>query len=158
MLRDQGPTNVVLKENYMSLSGYRLPTEGEMEYATRAGAATSRYYGETEELLTNYTWYIKNSGDRLQRVSLKKPNEFGLFDVQGNCFSWCQDSYYSYPRADDGQVAKNEHAIISTNNYLMRGGSFANHQSGVRSSERLAFMPTFDSGTLGFRVARTFIP
>ena len=50
----KGQTTVTLKENYLSLSSYRLPTEAEMEYATRAGAVTRRYYGETEELLEKY--------------------------------------------------------------------------------------------------------
>jgi len=72
---------VSLKANYLSLSGYRLPTEGEMEYATRAGALTSRYYGETDELLGRYAWYVKNADDMPWPVGRKKPNDFGLFEA-----------------------------------------------------------------------------
>jgi formylglycine-generating enzyme required for sulfatase activity len=64
---------VKLKENYLSLTGYRLPQEVEWEYACRAGALTSRYYGETEELLVKYAWYLQNSEDRTWPVGSKKP-------------------------------------------------------------------------------------
>ena len=87
-----------LKKNYLSLSGYRLPTEAEMEFATRAGALTSRYYGETEELLPKYAWYARNSKEKTWPVGSLKPNDLGLFDVQGNVFTWCQekDAFHPY--------------------------------------------------------------
>jgi eukaryotic-like serine/threonine-protein kinase len=76
-----------LAEKYLSHTGYRLPTEAEMEYATRAGAVTSRYFGETEELLPRYAWYVTNSQDRTWPVGSKKPNDLGLFDMHGNVWT-----------------------------------------------------------------------
>ena len=87
-----------LKANYLSLTGYRLPTEAEMEFATRAGALTSRYFGETEDLLPKYAWYTKNSQEKTWPVGSLKPNDLGLFDVQGNVYTWCQESYKAYPQ------------------------------------------------------------
>jgi formylglycine-generating enzyme required for sulfatase activity len=153
-----------LKEGYLSLSGYRLPTEAEVEYATRAGAGTSRYYGETDELLTHYAWYTKNSGDRLRRVGLKKPNEFGLFDAQGNCFTWCQEPYGEYPKAEDEgvvedkEVDKDKLSVTSTISRVLRGGSFSVQPSDVRSSGRVSYVPTNRNSANGFRAARTFTP
>ena len=104
-----------LKANYLSLTGYRLPTEAEMEYATRAGAVTSRYYGETEELLPKYAWYQKNSQEQTWPVGSLKPNDLGLFDVQGNVYTWCQESYKGYPTVKEGEADEDKEDILSIN-------------------------------------------
>ncbi len=147
-----------LKENYLSLSGYRLPTEAEMEYATRAGAVTSRYFGETEELLPKYAWYTKNSKEQTWPVGSLKPNDLGLFDVQGNVFTWCQESYKAYPTGKGEEAAedKEDELVISpTQSRVLRGGSFHNLASNVRSAYRINIVPTIRSYNNGFRLART---
>ena len=48
---------VQMKPNYLHLTGYRLPTEAEIEFSTRAGTLTSRYFGKSAELLPEYAWY-----------------------------------------------------------------------------------------------------
>ena len=72
---------------------FALPTEAQWEYACRAEAETSRYYGQSESLLEHYAWYQSNSKDRSWPVARLKPNDFGLFDMQGNVWEWCADWY-----------------------------------------------------------------
>jgi formylglycine-generating enzyme required for sulfatase activity len=151
-----------LKAKYLSLQGYRLPTEAEWEYACRAGAVTSRYYGETEELLPRYGWYSKNAGERTRPVGSKKPNDLGLFDLHGNVYTWCQESYQGdYPAPKDGGAIEDkegELSIKSTVSRVLRGGSFTYRASIVRSADRNGFVPSNRSGDVGFRPARTFTP
>ena len=150
-----------LAANYLKRSGYRLPTETEMEFATRAGSVTSRFYGETEELLPNYAWYNKNGQDRSWPVGSKKPNDLGLFDVQGNVFTWCQERFQAYPNSKEKEVTDdNEGALsITLENRVLRGGSFAVQASIVRSAFRQGVVPTYRSdGDVGLRPARTFTP
>jgi serine/threonine protein kinase/formylglycine-generating enzyme required for sulfatase activity len=149
-----------LKADYLSLTGYRLPTEAEMEYATRAGAITSRYYGETAELLGQYAWYTKSTNDVLMPVGRNKPNDLGLFDVQGNCYTWCQETYADYPvaKADEAVADKEgELVVTSTDSRVLRGGSFLNRTSNVRSAFRDNFVPTGRGNNFGFRPARTLL-
>jgi formylglycine-generating enzyme required for sulfatase activity len=154
-----------LKANYLSLTGYRLPTEAEMEYATRAGAVTGRYYGETEELLPKYAWYIKNSEDKTWPVGSLKPNDFGLFDMQGNVYTWCQEKLSSYAQY---QVFGTEEDKEDINNIkigetdrdpdhrIARGGSYHDLASFVRSASRSTGLPAVRwIITFGFRPART---
>src|SRR5262249_45713256 len=147
-----------LKANYLRLSGYRLPTEAEMEYATRAGAMTTRYFGETEGLLPKYAWYVKNAEDRTWPVGSKKPNDLGLFDVQGNVWEWCQEPYSDYSKTDRDQGVEDkdgEEVIIGTRNRVLRGGSFNSRGSNVRSAARYEQVPTYRFVAFGFRPART---
>jgi formylglycine-generating enzyme required for sulfatase activity len=149
-----------LKASYLSLTGYRLPTEAEWEYACRAGAVTSRYYGESEELLGKYGWYMWNSADRTWPVGSKKPNDLGLFDMHGNVWNWCQESYREYPRGEKEGYDDNEDvlSINSQESRSLRGGSFVRLAMYLRSAFRYWNSPADRGSAAGFRPARTFTP
>jgi serine/threonine protein kinase/formylglycine-generating enzyme required for sulfatase activity len=146
-----------MKANYLHLSGYRLPTEAEMEYATRAGAVTSRYYGEAEELLPKYAWYLKNAEENTWPVGSKKPNDLGFFDMQGNVFTWCQERYLSYPPSPNETYDDTEDipTIKNETGRVLRGGSFSNRASSLRSAYRINDVPANRYLYMGLRPART---
>jgi formylglycine-generating enzyme required for sulfatase activity len=149
-----------LKANYLSLMGYRLPTEAEWEYACRARAVTSRYYGESEELLGKYGWYFHNSMEHTWPVGSKKPNDLGLFDMHGNIINWCQESYHD-PAPKDHEVMEDKEDvldIVSTTGRVQRGGFFYAPASLIRSASRNSGLPTAADFIYGFRPARTLTP
>jgi eukaryotic-like serine/threonine-protein kinase len=152
---------VKLKANYLSLPGYRLPTEAEMEYACRAGAVTSRYYGETEELLPRYAWCQKNSGERTWPVGGKKPNDLGLFDMHGNVYSWCQERFQDYSELRSEDIVEDKEDILDIDKNTgraLRCGSFYHQASVVRCAYHLKVVPSDRFDSVGIRPARTFIP
>jgi formylglycine-generating enzyme required for sulfatase activity len=158
LLRRQ-PQVTALKKNYLSLGGYRLPTEAEWEYACRAGAVTSRYYGETEELLSRYAWYTKNARDRTWPVGGKKPNDLGLFDMHGNVWTWRQETHRDYPAPQDRKPIEDKEDILLINpsaGRLLRGGAFSNQAGTVHSAPRIWNVPADRYSHIGFRPARTF--
>ncbi len=144
--------------DFLQRTGYRLPTEAEWEYACRAGATTSRYYGESEELLGRYGWCAKNSGDRSWPVGSLKPNDWGLFDMLGNASQWCHDSFRPYPWVQGGRAAEDNGDTSELDNKgtrVIRGGGYVNPPADLRSAHRTAFQPGNAGVNVGFRIART---
>jgi formylglycine-generating enzyme required for sulfatase activity len=135
-----------------------------MEYACRAGAVTSRHYGEAEGLLAEYGWYQPNSGDRARPAGRKKPNDLGLFDTHGNVWNWCQDRSRDYPgpkgdeAIEDIEDKEDVVSILYETGRVLRGGSFALQASGVRCALRLGYAPAIRDIRVGFRPARTLTP
>jgi formylglycine-generating enzyme required for sulfatase activity len=130
-------------------------------------AVTSRFYGETEELLERYAWYMTNSkGEEMLSGGSLKPNDLGLFDMLGNALEWCQDRFGLYKPGfgdtasaddEDKRDIKDIKYSDKSNLRLLRGGSFYYRASFVRSAVRFRNAPTDRSFIIGFRPARTFI-
>jgi formylglycine-generating enzyme required for sulfatase activity len=146
------------KEKFWELTGYRLPTEAEWEFACRAGASTSRNYGVTETLLTNYAWYLVNGDSHTWPVASLKPNDFGLFDMQGNAMEWAYGFYSGYPSGSKDAAADtpNTNAVSDASSRLLRGGSFVLHSSYVRSAYRGMNQTMSRGSSNGFRPSRTY--
>jgi formylglycine-generating enzyme required for sulfatase activity len=150
---------VVLPPDYLRRTGYRLPSEAEWEYACRAEAVTSRFYGEGDELLSKYAWYFRNSGDRTWPVGSLKPNDWGLFDMHGLLHAWCQERYQSYPLRQGempSEDTEDTKPVIDREGRVLRGGSFGVRAVNVRCAERISSGPPTVSDGVGFRPARTF--
>jgi formylglycine-generating enzyme required for sulfatase activity len=135
--------------------GLRLPTEGEWEYACRAGTTGSRY-GDLDQV----AWHGNNSGGTAHAVGSKQPNGFGLHDMLGNVREWCSDWYGAYPGGSEVDPSgpsswKNPVFPDSEEYRVFRGGSRYSQDSYCRASDRGDGAPADGNDGLGFRVART---
>ncbi|GEM_PF-1072831 len=131
---------------------FTLPTEAQREYACRAGTQTRFYYGDDPEYdhLTQYAWYWTNSGSKTHPVGEKKPNAWGLYDMHGNVWEWCQDVYANaYPGGDVIDPLGPETGAVR----LIRGGGWEDFPRDCRSACRLRAWPGNSFSYLGFRVA-----
>lgn len=151
----------------LSKNGYRLPTEAEWEYACRAGTTTDYYWGknhgpypataaDSTEIGTYAVWTV-NSWDLVTSddfgmfpVGSKTPNAYGLYDMSGNVYEWCNDwdDLYNW-----GSMVDPTGPATGQFNVL-RGGSWGNNASYIRSANRYFFGPDYMYYFIGFRAAR----
>ena len=146
---------------FNSVTGLRLPTEAEWEYAYRAGTTTAFHSYpaqpngfDDDTLLDNIAWYTSNSGGQTHAVGGKLANGLGLHDMSGNVWEWCQDWYGPYSSAS----VTNPTGPATGSFRLLRGGGWVNYSDVCRAPTR------GDAGTgvpvgayshIGFRVVRT---
>jgi len=135
--------------------GYRLPTEAEWEYACHAGTVTRYNTGNSESDLDRAGWYDGNSGNTTHPVAQKLPNAWGLYDMHGNVWEWCEDDYHE---RYDGAPTDGSAWINSPRGdaRVLRGGSWLSPYKACQSTRRLWTIPDHCCDHYGFRVVRTF--
>ena len=127
---------------------YRLPTEAEWEYCCRAGTTTKFHFGDSENKLTEYAWLKNNSNQQSHPVAEKKPNQWGLHDMHGNIWEWCQDKYGDYMN----QSAMDPYGSNSGIGFVRRGGGWINNSDRCRSAYRNFWEAKCAFSYLGFRI------
>jgi formylglycine-generating enzyme required for sulfatase activity len=149
---------------------YRLPTEAEWEYASRAGTTTVYPFGDDGKDLDKYAWHKGNSKNVYQKVGQLQPNPWGLYDMLGNVAEWTLDQYDEafYTKTTNG-AADPVSVPSSRHPRTVRGGSFEDEAPALRPANRLSWKPEWnqrdpqiprsrwwltDAAFVGFRVVR----
>ena len=130
---------------------FRLPSESEWEYACRAGTETRFYWSDDSDHdeIGDYAWYTSNSNSQTHDVGQKRPNAFGLYDMSGNVYEWCEDWYHgSYAGAPDDGSAWDDNGSYR----VLRGGSWYDNPRYCRSAYRDGVIPYYRHNGGGFRL------
>ena len=138
----------IKKLNAKMDGGYRLPTEAEWEYACRAGTISEHSFGDY--ITPKNANYDESNIGKPVAVGNYKPNDFGLYDMHGNVWEWCEDWYGGYP----GWPVEDPKGPAVGQYRVLRGGSFAVNSSRARSSSRIICAPAIRIHVNGFRLVR----
>jgi formylglycine-generating enzyme required for sulfatase activity len=129
---------------------YRLPSEVEWEYACKAGTDTIYFFGNSGLQLDEYAWYYLNSSHETHSVGQKKPNPWGLHDMYGNVWEWCQDRYHRIYEEDLAEGTAWE--IVGNTAIALRGGAWVSYSNKCHSSYRSSFDSDYGLYSVGFRL------
>ncbi len=147
----------IMALNAMGEGAYRLPTEAEWEYAARAGSTTALANGGITELYCDHDpnldamgWYCGNAGGTPHPVAQKQPNAWGLYDMHGNVWEWCQDRYGNYL----SEAMINPEGPSSGSSRVWRGAGWSSDARNCRSAVRYYLNPDVRYNNLGFRLVR----
>lgn len=131
---------------------YRLPTEAEWEYAAKGGQRSKGFPYSGSIALELVAWYRENSGLAINPISVKPPNELGLYDMTGNVWEWCQDWYGEYDLA----IYQNPQGPEIGTRRVRRGGCFNDVSNSLRVSFRQSSASKVNRNDLGFRLAISY--
>ena len=134
--------------------GGSLPTEAQWEYACRGGTGTAYSFGDNESDLATYAWYGSNSGNQTREVGTKAANPWGLYDMHGNVWEWCLDSWNGSDYSSAAAVDPVSPDPGSSR--VLRGGSWNGSAQRCRSAYRDNYYPGNYRSDIGFRVV--FVP
>jgi formylglycine-generating enzyme required for sulfatase activity len=131
---------------------FRLPTEAEWEYAAKGATLQEPFLYAGSPNYDEVAWYFRNASLNPHAVATKKNNTAQLYDMSGNVWEWCSDTYdktyYKYGPKD------NPKGQVKGNLGVLRGGSYLSHAPDLRLTDRLEFMPSHTQNDFGFRIAR----
>jgi formylglycine-generating enzyme required for sulfatase activity len=127
---------------------FRLPSEAEWEYSCRAGTKTRFCNGDSSADLDRVGWFNENSKRMTHRVGMKLPNAWGLYDMHGNVYEWCEDVFRGY----EGVPSDGSANTGRRGNRVLRGGTSAGIAGGCRSAARVMDAPYEWSDSCGFRI------
>lgn len=139
----------LLRQRTGAVHNFDLPTEAQWEFACRAGSTKQWSYGDSEELAEEYSWTENNSGKSTHDVGLKKPNNFGLYDMHGNVWEWCLDRYGAYSHEDLTDPVGPDSGWYR----VWRGGDFGSSDYLSQSAHRSGSAPVSRAINAGFRLA-----
>ncbi len=132
--------------------GFRLPTEAEWEYACRAGGSGRFCFGDGDWELVEYAWYGDNAGGTTHIVGTRQPNSWGLYDMHGNVWEWCEDEYGTYA---SGLVSDPVGEVSTGSARVFRGGTWDLGLRRCTSANRGRASWDARMCDVGFRLART---